>query len=178
MRRMFRRERRKGFAPDIPPILQEANMAFEKGEYGRAAERYDRLARVADARGGPRAPLLLLQAGRSRVYAGQAMLGLPSIKRGLELLAERGQLDRVFHVGMRTIADLKERGLEDEATNIEIHLGILLPKTFSAESESKRPTLPTHCPSCGAPLRPDEAEWLDDITAECGYCGSPVREEN
>lgn len=174
MRRMFRRERRKSFAPDIPPLLQEANMAFEKGEYGRAAERYDRLARVADARGGPRAPLLLLQAGRARVYAGQAMLGLPSIKRGLELLAERGQLHRVHHVGMRTIAELKERGLEVEATNIEIHLGTILPKTFSAEPETKRPALPTHCPSCGALLRPDEVEWLDDDTAECGYCGSPA----
>ena len=90
MRRMFRRERRKGFAPDVTPILQEANMAFEKGEYGRAAERYEKLARVADARGGPRAPLLLLQAGRARVYAGQAALGLPLLRRGLELLAERG----------------------------------------------------------------------------------------
>ena len=175
MRRMFRRERRKGFAPDIPPILQEANMAFEKGEYGRAAERYDKLARVADARGGPRAPLLLLQAGRARVYAGQAMLGLPSIKRGLELLAERGQLPRVYQAGMRTITELKERGLEDEATNIEIYLGTILPKTFSAEPEEKRPALPPHCPSCGAPLRPDEVEWSDDVTAECGYCGSPAR---
>jgi len=177
MRRMFRRERRKGFAPDIPPILQEANMAFEKGEYGRAAERYDKLARVADARGGPRAPLLLLQAGRARVYAGQAMLGLPSIKRGLELLAERGQLPRAYQAGMRAITELKERGLEDEATNIEIYLGTILPKTFSAEPETKRPALPAHCPSCGAPLRPHEVEWLDDVTAECGYCGSPAREE-
>lgn len=178
MRRMFRRERRKGFAPDIPPILQEANIAFEKGEYGRAAERYDRLARVADARGGPRAPLLLLQAGRARVYAGQAVLGLPSIKRGLELLAERGQLPRVHQAGMRTVAELKERGLEDEATNIEIYLGTILPKTFVAEPVAERPTLPTHCPSCGAPLGPDEVEWLDEVTVECGYCGSPAREEN
>jgi hypothetical protein len=36
--------------------------------------------------------------------------------------------------------------------------------------------LPTHCPSCGAALRPDEIEWLDESTAECAYCGSPVRE--
>ena len=36
----------------------------------------------------------------------------------------------------------------------------------------------SHCPSCGASLRPDEVEWLDDVTAECAYCGSPVRETN
>ena len=66
MRRMFRRDRRKEFAAHIPPILQEANMAFDKGEYGRAAQLFERIAEPADARGGPRAPLFHLQAGRAR----------------------------------------------------------------------------------------------------------------
>ena len=57
MRRTFRREIRKTLAPDVPPILQEANFAFAKGEYGRAAELFERIAQAADARGGPRAPL-------------------------------------------------------------------------------------------------------------------------
>jgi hypothetical protein len=177
MRRIFRRDRRKAFAPNVPPILQEANMAFEKGEYGRAAERYEKIAHIADARGGRYAPLLLLQAGRSRAFAGQAALGTPSLERGLELLAERGQFPRLHQIGTRIIAELKERGLEDEATNIEILLGTILPKSFSAEPKTKHPSIPTHCPSCGAPLRPDEAEWLDEVTAECGFCGSPVRDE-
>jgi len=176
MRRMFRRERRKGFASDVPPILQEANMAFEKGEYGRAAERYEKIARIADARGGPRAPLLNLQAGRARVLAGQATLGMPSIKRGLELFAERRQFPRLRQFGMRTINELKELDLNDEAEEIEVLLKSILPEMPSANTPAKRPALPTHCPSCGAPLRPDEVEWLDDITGECGYCGSPVRE--
>jgi len=178
MRRMFRRERRKGFAKNIPPILQEANMAFEKGEYGRAAEQYEKIARAADARGGPRAAILHLQAGRARAYAGQAPLAIPSLRRGLELLAERGQFHRVHQAGARIVAELKEHELEVEAENIEILLGTLLPKTFSAEPSPKRPTLPTHCPSCGAPLRPEAVDWPDDVTAECGYCGSPIRDEN
>lgn len=178
MRRAFRRERRKGFTANIPPILQEANMAFEKGEYGRAAERYEKIAQVADARGGPRAAILHLQAGRARAFAGQAPLALPSIRRGLELLAERGQLLRMYQIGKRIIAQLNERGFEDEATNIEIHMGTLLPNSFSGEQATKYPTIPTHCPSCGAPLSPNEVEWMDNATAECGYCGSPVREEN
>jgi hypothetical protein len=177
MRRMFRRERRKGFATNVPPLLQEANMAFEKGEFGRAAERYEKIARTADARGGPRAPLFYLQAGRARTYAKQASLGLPSLRRGLELLAERGQFQRLHHTGRRTVNELRERGFEEEATNIEILLGTLMPKQFLVEPAGKRPVLPTHCPSCGAPLRPDEVEWLDNVTAECGYCGSPAREE-
>ena len=51
MRRMVRRDKRKAFASNIPPILQEANLAFDKGEYGRAAQLFERIAEGADARG-------------------------------------------------------------------------------------------------------------------------------
>jgi len=175
MRRTYRRNRRKAFARNIPPVLQEANLALEKGEYGRAAELFERSARAADARSGPRAPLFHLQAGRARVYAGQTDLGMPSLKRGLELLANHRQFLRLHQTGTRTVAELKEHGLENDAVEIESFLNAILPKTFSAEPVAKRPILPTHCPSCGAPLRPDEIEWLDEVTAECGYCGSPAR---
>ena len=89
MRRMFRRQIRKQLAQDVPPILQEANFAFDKGEYGRAGELFEQIAEKAAARGGPRAPIFYLQAGRARVLAGQTALGMPSLKRGLELLAHR-----------------------------------------------------------------------------------------
>jgi hypothetical protein len=180
MRRMFRRNIRKTLAQEVPPILQEANFAFSKGEYGRAGELFERIAEGADARGGPRAPLFHLQAGRARIYAGQTKLGMPSLKRGLELLAERQKFQRLQNAGQRVIAELNERGLTNEVTDIEILLKTLLPSKAAFEvqpSPAKKPILPTHCPSCGAAVKPDEVEWLDEITAECGYCGSPVREE-
>lgn len=176
MRRVFRRQIRKTLAQEVPPILQEANFAFSKGEYGRAAELFEKIARVADGRNGPRAPLFHLQAGRSRLLADQAALGMPSLKRGLELLAQRRQFPRLHQFGTRTINELNEHGLKSEAAEITIWLKSVLPETPSFETPIKKPVLPTHCPSCGAPLRPDEVEWLDDVTAECGYCGSPVRE--
>jgi len=178
MRRIFRRDKRKAFASNIPPILQEANLAFDKGEYGRAAQLFERIAEGADARGGPRAPLFHLQAGRARLLAGQAALGMPSLKRALEVLAERKQYQRLQDAGLRVVAELNERGLTSEAVDIEILLKMNLPAppTFETkETPTRKPILPTHCPNCGAVLRPDEVEWLDDLTAECGYCGSPVR---
>jgi hypothetical protein len=51
------------------------------------------------------------------------------------------------------------------------------PPNIRELTPTKKPILPTHCPSCGAALRPDEVDLPDDITAECAYCGSPVREE-
>ena len=102
---------------------------------------------------------------------------MPSLKRGLELLAERGRFPRLHQAGTRVIAELSQRGLKEEASEIETWLKNTLPTVPVLDSSQRRPVLPTHCPSCGAGLRPDEVEWLDDATAECAYCGSPVRAE-
>src|SRR5512141_2176407 len=144
MRRLFRRHIRKTLAQEVPAILQEANFAFSKGEYGRAGELFERIAEGADARGGPRAPLFHLQAGRSRIYAGQTKLGMPSLKRGLELLAERQKYQRLQNAGQRVIAELNERGLTNEVTDIEILLKTLLPSKAAFEvqpSPAKKPIL-------------------------------------
>ncbi|MEO8357967.1 MAG: hypothetical protein ABI621_18840 [Chloroflexota bacterium] len=181
MRRLFRRHIRKTLAPEVPPVLQEANFVFDKGEYGRAAELFERIAQNADARGGPRAPRFHLQAGRARLFAGQPKLGLPSLSRGLELLAQRGQLHKLHQAGERVIAELNDQGLTDEATQMELWLRKLAPPVPAMETQpapAERPILPTRCPSCGATVLLDEVEWLDEVTAECAYCGSPVREED
>ncbi len=142
MRRMFRRQVRKTLAQEVPPILQEANFVFDKGEYGRAAELFERIAETASARGGPRAPLYYLQAGRARVFAGQTALGMPSLKRGLELFAQRGQSARLHQAGTRVISELNERGLKNEASEIQTFLKTILPSAHSFEEAkipSKRP---------------------------------------
>ena len=103
---------------------------------------------------------------------------MPSLKRALEILAERKQYQRLQNAGQRLVAELNERGLTSEAVDIEILLKINLPSMPTLETNetpARKPMLPTHCPSCGAALRPDEVEWLDELSAECGYCGSPVR---
>ena len=181
MRRRFRRQIRKTLAADVPPVLQEANFVFDKGDYGRAAELFEQIAQVADARGRPRAPLFHLQAGRARILAGQSELGVPSLKRGLEILSQRKQFPQLQKAGSRVINELTEQGLKNEAAEIEMWLNSIILLTPPFESDkvpAKPPVLPTHCPACGAGLRPDEVEWLDDLTAECAYCGSPVHMKN
>jgi hypothetical protein len=112
---------------------------------------------------------------------GQTTGGLEYLQRGLGLLATRGLDGKVFNVGNRLAGELNQRGLSKEAQQVSAYLKSLLPD-FDADlgipSPSKRSPLPTHCPGCGAPLRPDEVEWLDDVTAECAFCGSPVHGEN
>lgn len=178
MRRMFRRHIRKTLAQDVPPILQEANFAFDKGEYGRAGELFEQIAQTAAARGGSRAPLFYLQAGRARILAGQTSLGMPSLKHTFELLARQRRPLRLHQIARRVITELSERGLEREAAELESWLNDASPSAPPMGVPTKRPVLPTHCPSCGAGVRPDEVEWLDDATAECAYCGSPLRAES
>lgn len=175
---MFRRQIRKTLAQNVPPILQEANFAFDKGEYGRAGELFEKIAQTADARGGPRAPIFHLQAGRARILAGQTRLGLPSLKRGLELLAQRGHMHKLHQAARRVINELNALKLTTESAEVEtwlMNISSPMPAMEDEPAPAKRPILPTYCPSCGAALRPDEVEWLDEAIAECAYCGSSVR---
>ena len=112
---------------------------------------------------------------------GQTPGGLEYLQRGLGLFAVRGRDGKVFHVGNRIVGELNQRGLTKEAQQISGYIKSLVPNfdgTLGVPAQGKRPPLPTHCPGCGAPVRPDEVEWLDDITAECAFCGSPVRGES
>jgi hypothetical protein len=179
MRRGFGRPLRRAFAANIPPLLQRANQEMTNGNYTDAATDFEQLARAADARGGPRAPLFYIQAGRAKIMAGQTGPGMEFLERGLGLFAMRGQLPRASNFGARIISELTQRGLSKETRKITDYLKNLVPgfdESSQGNMPAKRPPLPTHCPGCGAPVRPDEVEWLDEVTAECAFCGSPVRE--
>jgi hypothetical protein len=179
--RQIRRAMRRGLfgPPEVPPALRRANALMTQGDYLEAAAAFEDLAARAEARGGPRAPLFHLQAGRMYVLAGQGQAGVPHIKRGLEQLAANGRYGKIHRFGQMAVQELTERGLTAEAQEIAAYLKMTLPaKPEEEEAVPERPpVLPTHCPSCGAPVRSDEVEWMDDVTAECLYCSSPLRAE-
>lgn len=186
-RRDFARPLRRFPVPDIPPALQRANELMAIGDYDGAAVAFEQLARGAEGRGGPRAPHLYLQAGRSRLLAGQVPAGMQLLNKGLALFAARGQWQQLHRSGQRVAAELNQRGLTNEATQIEAYLkatlpplpaGYAAPLPAQAGGERAKPVLPTNCPGCGGPIRADEVEWVDEVTAECPYCGSAVRPED
>ncbi len=166
----------------VHPALRQANRLMAAGEYDAAAETYERIAGGALARDGRRAPWFFLQAAQARILAGQVPAGMAHLRQGLSLLAGRGQFDMLANAGRRFVAELKGRGRPDEAREIEAYLKSTLPAGFAGlpatEVEKRRPVLPTNCPGCGGPIRSDEVEWVDDVTAECPYCGSSVRAEH
>ena len=178
----FRRALQGRLVPSrrAPQELIFANQLLESGDYQGAADHFETLAHAAESRSGPRAPHFYLQAGRAHILAGQNEAGLAHLKHGLSLFAKRGEWLHLRRAGRRVVAELNERRLPDAAKEITTWLNGTMPAephNIRELTPTKKPILPAHCPSCGAALRPDEVDWLDDITAECAYCGSPVREE-
>ena len=180
MRRRFDRPLRRLLRGGIPPLLINANQSIAAGDFAGAAGDLEQLARAAEGRGGRRAPMIRIQAGRARLLAGQPDSALENIERGFGLLAARGRLRRLARLGNRMVAEFRQRGYAAESQKLADYLENLSPG-FGAEQASaapaKRAPLPTHCPGCGAPVHPDDVEWLDDVTAECAFCGSPLRQQ-
>lgn len=181
-RRGLMRPLRRPLIPDIPPALRRANELMATGDYAGAAQAFEGLAHGAVARNGPRAPLLLLQAGRMRILAGQVSLGMTHLQQGLALFVARGQWQHFRNAGQRIVTELTQHGMTDQADQIEATLKSRLPAGFvpdpGAGREKARRVLPTNCHGCGGPLHADEVEWTDEITAECPYCGNAVRAED
>jgi hypothetical protein len=80
------------------------------------------------------------------------------------------------------VDQLTERSLTEQAGEISGWLSETLAGKAvgspAAGGAVKQQVLPTHCPSCGAALNSREVTWLDEATAECLYCGGPVRAES
>lgn len=156
---------------------------MEMGQYLRAAAVFEQLALGAQKLQIPRAPFLFIQAGRGYLLGGDHQRGFDHIKQGLALLAESSRWVELQRVGRRVIAEIEELGLSKQSLAIRDWLVDALPEKFSdlnavpTQGAQKRAHLPTHCPQCGGALDPGTVNWLDEATAECLYCGSPVRAE-
>ena len=179
-RRPFRRPFRRGGPRRVPPELRRANELMEAGHHAQAAEAFEKIARRAAARRGPRAPHFHLRAGRAYILAGNIENGMPHIKKALASFAAKRQWEPLDRFGQRAIIELNEMGYNAQAQEIEDYLSDKLPEKAAPPQRISqiKATLPTHCPGCGAPLRADEVDWIDQQTAGCIYCSSPVRGED
>ena len=167
--------------------LRRANRLIEKGEHANAAVIFEQLANTARDLGlSRRAAHLYLQAGRAQALSGDPKAAQPLLIRGLELLSQSQGAAALNASGLILLDELRSLGYDDLTKQIGDWLsqrGVTLPveQGEAARDSIRQPMggrLPLICPQCGAPLRPGEVEWLDDHTATCPYCGSPVQEES
>ncbi|MBN2547665.1 MAG: zinc ribbon domain-containing protein [Anaerolineales bacterium] len=172
----------------VRQALQNANRMMEAGDYIPAAETFERLAEGAQARGMlQRAPQLYLQAGRARLLANQVQKGYDLVQKGLTLLARTERWGSLHRFGSAAVAQLSQLGQTEKAAQLQSWLDGALkdhpeaiqeagftPSAAGSTQADQKPRLPAKCPFCGANIRPNEVEWLDDQTSECPYCGSPI----
>jgi hypothetical protein len=176
-RRMFRSGGR-GFGPALHPLLQKANELMAIEDYPGAALAFEELAQRAMGRNGPAAPHLYLQAGTARILAGQTPTGVVHIKRALALFAARGEWQKFQRNRRRVVELLTGLGLSKEAKALETYLSGEVPDGVEESPDPgmqinhTKAILPAKCLGCGAPLRSDEVDWVDENSAECPYCGT------
>jgi hypothetical protein len=71
-----------------------------------------------------------------------------------------------------------EKRLHEFQTHFETHKlqpGTPFSSVLDQNHSPKTKSLPPNCPQCGAPLRSDEVDWIDNQSAECGFCGSVIK---
>jgi hypothetical protein len=182
-RRIHARRLRRALRPAGGPALlrlQEANRLLAEGQPAAAASIFVELADQAAARGIPRSPQLHLQAGRAWILAGDPGAGVERLALGLRTMAGLGQIRRLPRVTRQVLSELRGRGMEAEADELQrMVLGMAPGAALEAEEPSppSKRRLPTKCPHCGGTVIPDAVEWLDESSAMCDYCGSVLSAE-
>ncbi|HPH96172.1 MAG TPA: hypothetical protein PKW33_06860 [Anaerolineaceae bacterium] len=163
-----------------PPILKEAHALYDHGRFNEAAGLFEKLAAGARQRMGRQAPFLFIMAGMARVQAGQPAVGISYLNEGMQILAAASRWRAFWQTGQRCVAELNQAGYPAEAQQVEAWLQNARPPQAAqmpAPAAPGRPALPLKCPFCGGGVDPSAVDWLDEQTAECDYCGSPIRSE-
>lgn len=175
-RRVFNRFKRF-IAKQAPPMLKRAHQLMGQGDYPNATLAFYELAKKAEQNFPQHAPMLYIQAGRAAMLSGEQTKAMTHFRSGITLFGTQNRFARLEKIGNIIIAELRGRGLNAEANEIQEVIKNNLPSNTQREilPTGKNIVLPTHCPACGAIIRPNEVEWLDEITAACDYCGSPIR---
>ena len=158
--------------------LQRANRLMEIGDFVNAALLYEKLARKAHDIERPRqAAHLYVQAARAKILVGQVQPGLDILEKGLSTFAQAGLWEALERVGSRAVDELRQQDQPKAAQDLLKWLESMRknrpPSTMPAElKQALHRDLPLKCPSCGATVRPDEVEWIDEDRPACEYCGS------
>ena len=195
-RRLFRSRRpgRGPRQPAVPPMvrhaLEHAQRAMQEGVPDKAASIYVRLADEAHADGRIRSGVQMdIEATRGYLVAEEFDRAQARALHALEYLMAAGKLPyRVKPALERVGAAMAAQGAEDAAQAFRQRVEALLePYGHSWDELGDAPVgdprfrggrlrgrLPAQCPSCTAPLRSDEVEWVEDDRATCTYCGSIV----
>jgi len=174
--------------------LQQANQLLAGGKPGDAAPLFAQLAAQMEASSHPRRAANL-HARAAHAYAdnqqGQAALG--QARSALNLFISNRMALRAPTFYSNITRKLGNHGMGNAAQALQqeyagrLRMGAAAGRrggwgggqaaAGAAPAAPAHGTLPTSCPKCGAPVHAQDANWVDNNTAECDYCGALIRAE-
>lgn len=157
--------------------LARAKRLFRQGRFDQAAEIFDQLAHGAEING------LLDRAGDLHLQAARCYLKLEDIDaaderatKAIRLFLRAGRPGKVRRLLPKVMAALERKGRRAEAEELRREVEALIAPLPGGLVPGHMPgELPAKCSSCGAPVKPNEVNWLDPRSAECPYCGSVIK---
>lgn len=181
---MFRRPRRQ-----LPPRLlvandaindvSRANQLMASGQPQQAAVLLMQLAAQMQTIGRPRQTANLhAQAAHAWLSAGVEQRAMNQAGQAMQMFARLGMVQRAQEFKTNFSRRLQEAGFESSAESINRAYDTVVAVVDSHPALAKRGALPSACPHCGAPLRSDEVDWIDEQSAECGFCSGVVQAIN
>ncbi len=176
--------------------LAQARTLLRAGQFAQAAPIFEELTDLARQKNMPGlAGETALKAARCYVRAGNLPQADVLGQEAVRLLLQAGRYERVAQVAPRVIQALERQGRRREAQALRVEWlrhappatlpgpgrrpgGLLRRRAMTRGGGEWPPVqreLPTNCPSCGAPVRADEVDWIGPASAACAYCGGVLK---
>ena len=178
---MFRRIRRAAFqpgiiTPDQMQMLRNANSLVATGKTGQAAPLFAQLATQMQTSHPRRSANLHAQAAHAYADSQNEQEALSHARIALSLFRQYQMVNRipVFYTNITRKITNKGMTAAFDALVSEFGSGITVTAAPAKPPVQPRGQLPTNCPKCGAPIHKNDANWVDDQTIECDFCGSLV----
>jgi hypothetical protein len=161
-------------------VLAKANQLAANNNPTDAAPLFAELARELDVPRPRRAANLHARAAHTYADAGNEPSALAQARAALSMFIQYRMVNRTPVFFANITRKFNNKGMKNSASALQNEfanrVGSMPPQP--AQGQARRGTLPTNCPKCGAPIHGDEANWIDNQTAECDYCGASIRTTN
>lgn len=182
---MFRRIRRAAFqANTINPVqmqsLTKANRLVAGGEPGQAAPLFANLATDMETSSHPRrAANLHAQAAHAYADSQNEQASLNQARLALNLFIQNKMINRTTVFYTNISRKFTNKGMKSASESLISEFGskVGLISAQPTPATLHHGRLPTNCTKCGAPINKNDANWVDDQTVECDFCGSLIRSE-
>jgi hypothetical protein len=181
---MFRRfSRQARLAATLTPgqinALKQANQLITNGNTLEAAGIFSQLAQQMENTGHPRrAANFHAQAAHLYADGSNEAQTLAHAQAALRLFIQFQMVNRTPRFYANITQKMHNRGMAASAAQLEKEFGHLvgsIPSPIQTLGPQTHGRLPSSCPQCGAPVRSDEVDWIDNTSAECIFCGAVIQ---